>query len=151
MQNPKYITADNSSISLELTDGTLRIVDRDGPTDLFARAQAGAFGPVLPFDPASDVTPTPKPVKAVSRLQAKAALLQMGLLDQVDALVGGLDHMTRLGEQLEYGMVGINTGLISTAEAPFGGIKSSGLGREGSRYGIEEFLEIKYLCFGGIA
>ncbi|GHF72220.1 NAD-dependent succinate-semialdehyde dehydrogenase [Seohaeicola zhoushanensis] len=57
----------------------------------------------------------------------------------------------KVGEQLEYGMVGINTGLISTAEAPFGGIKSSGLGREGSRYGIEEFVEIKYLCFGGIA
>jgi succinate-semialdehyde dehydrogenase / glutarate-semialdehyde dehydrogenase len=56
----------------------------------------------------------------------------------------------RVGEALEYGMVGINTGLISTAEAPFGGIKSSGLGREGSRYGIEEFTEIKYLCFGGI-
>ena len=57
----------------------------------------------------------------------------------------------RVGEQLEYGMVGINTGLISTAEAPFGGIKLSGLGREGSRYGIEEFTEMKYLCFGGIA
>ncbi|WP_096173839.1 NAD-dependent succinate-semialdehyde dehydrogenase [Cohaesibacter sp. ES.047] len=57
----------------------------------------------------------------------------------------------KVGEQLEYGMVGINTGLISTPEAPFGGIKSSGLGREGSRYGIEEFTEIKYLCFGGIA
>ncbi|WP_298500146.1 NAD-dependent succinate-semialdehyde dehydrogenase [uncultured Maritimibacter sp.] len=57
----------------------------------------------------------------------------------------------RVGERLEYGMVGINTGLISTAEAPFGGIKSSGLGREGSRYGIEDFVEIKYLCFGGIS
>jgi succinate-semialdehyde dehydrogenase / glutarate-semialdehyde dehydrogenase len=57
----------------------------------------------------------------------------------------------RVGEKLEYGMVGINTGLISTAEAPFGGIKSSGLGREGSHYGIEEFVEIKYLCFGGIS
>ncbi|MEN8831712.1 MAG: NAD-dependent succinate-semialdehyde dehydrogenase [Pacificibacter sp.] len=56
-----------------------------------------------------------------------------------------------VGEQLEYGMVGINTGLISTAEAPFGGVKSSGLGREGSKYGIEEFVEIKYLCFGGIS
>jgi len=56
-----------------------------------------------------------------------------------------------LSENLEYGMVGINTGLISTAEAPFGGVKSSGLGREGSKYGIEEFVEIKYLCFGGIA
>ena len=47
-------------------------------------------------------------------------------------------------------MVGINTGLISNEVAPFGGVKQSGLGREGSRYGLEEFLEIKYLCFGGI-
>lgn len=96
MQNPKYITADESSISLERADGTLRVVDRDGPTDLFNRAQAGEFGSVQPFDPVLDVTPTPEPVKTVSRLQAKAALLQMGLLDQVDALVAGLDQMTRL-------------------------------------------------------
>jgi succinate-semialdehyde dehydrogenase/glutarate-semialdehyde dehydrogenase len=47
-------------------------------------------------------------------------------------------------------MVGINTGLISTEVAPFGGMKQSGLGREGSKYGIEEYLETKYLCFGGI-
>ncbi|TXG99243.1 MAG: NAD-dependent succinate-semialdehyde dehydrogenase [Rhodocyclaceae bacterium] len=53
----------------------------------------------------------------------------------------------RVGEALEYGMVGINTGLISNEVAPFGGIKQSGLGREGSKYGIEEYLEIKYLCF----
>ena len=52
----------------------------------------------------------------------------------------------KVAEEIESGMVGINTGLISTAEAPFGGVKSSGLGREGSKYGIEEFLEIKYLC-----
>ena len=52
----------------------------------------------------------------------------------------------QVAEEIESGMVGINTGLVSTAEAPFGGIKSSGLGREGSKYGIEEFLEIKYLC-----
>ncbi|MBP1844594.1 acyl-CoA reductase-like NAD-dependent aldehyde dehydrogenase [Rhizobium petrolearium] len=57
----------------------------------------------------------------------------------------------RVAEALEYGMVGVNTGLISTAEAPFGGVKLSGLGREGSRYGIEEFLELKYVCLGGIA
>lgn len=56
----------------------------------------------------------------------------------------------RVGERLEYGMVGINTGLISTAEAPFGGIKQSGLGREGSRLGLDEYLEAKYLCVGGI-
>ena len=54
----------------------------------------------------------------------------------------------RIAEQLEAGMVGINTGLISNASAPFGGVKQSGLGREGSKYGLEEYLEIKYLCFG---
>ncbi len=56
----------------------------------------------------------------------------------------------RVAEALEYGMVGINTGMISTAVAPFGGIKESGTGREGSRYGMDEYLEIKYLCWGGV-
>ncbi len=56
----------------------------------------------------------------------------------------------RVGEALDYGMVGINSGLISNEVAPFGGVKQSGLGREGSKYGIEEYLEIKYLAFGGI-
>ena len=54
----------------------------------------------------------------------------------------------RVGEALEYGMVGINTGLISNEVAPFGGVKQSGLGREGSKHGLDEYLEIKYLCFG---
>ena len=62
-----------------------------------------------------------------------------------------LARVWRVAEALEYGMVGVNTGLISTAEAPFGGVKSSGLGREGSKYGIEEFTELKYVCLGGIA
>jgi succinate-semialdehyde dehydrogenase/glutarate-semialdehyde dehydrogenase len=53
----------------------------------------------------------------------------------------------RVGEALEYGMVGVNTGMISNEVAPFGGIKQSGIGREGSKYGIEDYLEIKYLCF----
>ncbi|HMX23634.1 MAG TPA: NAD-dependent succinate-semialdehyde dehydrogenase, partial [Accumulibacter sp.] len=53
----------------------------------------------------------------------------------------------RVGEALEYGMVGINTGLISNEVAPFGGVKQSGIGREGSRHGLDEYLEIKYLCF----
>jgi succinate-semialdehyde dehydrogenase/glutarate-semialdehyde dehydrogenase len=56
----------------------------------------------------------------------------------------------RVAEALEYGIVGINEGIISTAEAPFGGMKQSGLGREGSKYGIEDYLEIKYLALGGI-
>ena len=61
-----------------------------------------------------------------------------------------LSRVFRVAESLEYGMVGINTGLISTEVAPFGGMKSSGLGREGSKYGLDEYLEIKYLCLGGI-
>ncbi len=61
-----------------------------------------------------------------------------------------LGRVFRVAEALEYGMVGINTGLISTEVAPFGGMKASGLGREGSKYGIEDYLEIKYLCLGGI-
>ncbi len=56
----------------------------------------------------------------------------------------------RVGEALEYGMVGINTGLISTAEVPFGGVKQSGLGREGSHHGIDDYVEVKYLCLGDI-
>jgi len=57
-----------------------------------------------------------------------------------------LSRVWRVSEALEYGMVGVNTGLISTELAPFGGVKQSGLGREGSRHGIEEFLEMKYIC-----
>ena len=56
----------------------------------------------------------------------------------------------RVAEALEYGMVGINTGMLSTPVAPFGGIKESGIGREGSKYGMEDFLEIKYMCWGGL-
>ena len=53
-------------------------------------------------------------------------------------------------EALEYGIVGINTGIISTEVAPFGGIKESGIGREGSKYGILDYTELKYVCVGGI-
>jgi succinate-semialdehyde dehydrogenase/glutarate-semialdehyde dehydrogenase len=56
----------------------------------------------------------------------------------------------RVAEALEYGIVGVNTGIISTEVAPFGGVKESGIGREGSKYGIEEYLELKYVCLGGI-
>ena len=59
-----------------------------------------------------------------------------------------LARVWRVAEALEYGMVGVNAGVISTAVAPFGGVKQSGFGREGSRYGIEEYLDIKYLCLG---
>lgn len=62
-----------------------------------------------------------------------------------------INRIWRVAEALESGMVGINDGLISTEVAPFGGVKESGVGREGSKYGIEDYLEIKYLCMGGIS
>jgi succinate-semialdehyde dehydrogenase/glutarate-semialdehyde dehydrogenase len=61
-----------------------------------------------------------------------------------------IGRIWRVAEALEYGMVGVNTGLITTEVAPFGGVKQSGLGREGSKYGTDEFVEVKYICFGGI-
>ena len=56
----------------------------------------------------------------------------------------------RVSEQLEYGIVGVNSGIISTEVAPFGGIKESGIGREGSKYGIDDFIELKYVRIGEI-
>ena len=61
-----------------------------------------------------------------------------------------IGRIWRVAEAIESGMVGINTGMVSTEVAPFGGVKQSGLGREGSHYGIDEFVEVKYLCFGGL-
>ncbi|TIY01448.1 MAG: aldehyde dehydrogenase family protein, partial [Mesorhizobium sp.] len=61
-----------------------------------------------------------------------------------------LKRVWRVAEALEYGMVGINTGRMSSEAAPFGGMKQSGIGREGSRHGLEDYLEMKYLCMGGI-
>ncbi len=61
-----------------------------------------------------------------------------------------LNRVIRVTEALEYGIVGVNTGLISTETAPFGGLKQSGIGREGSKYGIQEYLEIKYVCIGNV-
>jgi succinate-semialdehyde dehydrogenase/glutarate-semialdehyde dehydrogenase len=61
-----------------------------------------------------------------------------------------IGRIWRVAEALEYGIIGINEGIISTEVAPFGGMKESGIGREGSKYGIEDFLEIKYLALGGL-
>jgi succinate-semialdehyde dehydrogenase/glutarate-semialdehyde dehydrogenase len=61
-----------------------------------------------------------------------------------------IGRVWRVGEALDYGMVGINEGIISTAEAPFGGMKQSGIGREGSHHGVEEYLEMKYMLMGGL-
>ena len=62
-----------------------------------------------------------------------------------------LARVWRVADAIEAGMVGVNTGLISTAVAPFGGVKQSGMGREGSKYGLEEYLDTKYVCLGGLS
>ena len=61
-----------------------------------------------------------------------------------------IGRIWRVAEGLEYGIVGINEGIISSEVAPFGGVKESGTGREGSKYGIEDYLELKNICMGGI-
>jgi len=61
-----------------------------------------------------------------------------------------IGRVWRVSEGLDYGIVGVNEGIISTEVAPFGGVKESGIGREGSKYGIDDYLEIKYLCMGGV-
>ena len=101
-------------------------------------AKEETFGPIAPlfkFDSVEDV------IKAANDTE-------FGLAAYFYAK--DLSKVWRVAEALEYGIVGINTGLISTEVAPFGGIKQSGLGREGSKYGIDDFLEIKYLCMSGI-
>jgi len=101
-------------------------------------AQEETFGPLAPL----------------SRFQDEAEVIalsndtEFGLASYFYAR--DMSRVFRVAEALEYGMVGINTGVISTEVAPFGGMKASGLGREGSKYGLDEYVEIKYLCLGGI-
>jgi succinate-semialdehyde dehydrogenase/glutarate-semialdehyde dehydrogenase len=104
-----------------------------------AVAREETFGPVAPL----------VRVKDEADVIAQANDTEFGLASYFYAR--DLSRVWRVAEALEYGMVGVNTGLVSTAEAPFGGVKLSGLGREGSRYGIEDFVEIKYVCLGGIS
>jgi succinate-semialdehyde dehydrogenase/glutarate-semialdehyde dehydrogenase len=107
-----------------------------GVTQKMAVAREETFGPVAPlfrFESEADVI-------------AMANDTEFGLAGYFYAR--DLGRVWRVAEALEYGIVGINTGIISTEVAPFGGVKQSGLGREGSKYGAEDFLEIKYLCMG---
>jgi len=101
-------------------------------------AKEETFGPVAPvfrFDSEAEVI-------------ALANATEFGLASYFYSR--DIGRIWRVGEALEYGMVGVNTGLISTAEVPFGGVKQSGLGREGSRHGIDDYVEMKYLCLGDI-
>jgi succinate-semialdehyde dehydrogenase/glutarate-semialdehyde dehydrogenase len=103
---------------------------------LFAREETfGPLAPIFAFDTEAEVI-------------ALANDSEFGLASYFYSR--DIGRVMRVAEKLESGIVGVNTGLISTAEAPFGGVKQSGLGREGSKYGLEDFLEIKYVCLGGI-
>lgn len=107
----------------------------------------------------ADVTPAMRmareetfgPVAPLFRFDTEAEAIQMANATEYGLAAyfytRDVARAFRVGEALEYGMVGINTGLISNEVAPFGGIKQSGLGREGSRHGLDEYLELKYLCF----
>jgi succinate-semialdehyde dehydrogenase/glutarate-semialdehyde dehydrogenase len=107
-----------------------------GPDMLCAKEET--FGPVAPvFRFATE-----------SEVVAAANATEYGLASYFYSRDVG--RIFRVAEALEYGMVGINTGLISTAEVPFGGVKQSGLGREGSHHGIDDYVEIKYLCLGDV-
>ncbi|MGE5387160.1 MAG: NAD-dependent succinate-semialdehyde dehydrogenase [Betaproteobacteria bacterium] len=114
------------------------------------------------FEPTvlADVTPSMRvareetfgPVAPLFRFQSEGEAIAMANATEYGLAAyfysQNVGRCLRVGEALEYGMVGVNTGAISNEVAPFGGMKQSGIGREGSRYGIEEYLEIKYLCFG---
>ncbi|MEP1519129.1 NAD-dependent succinate-semialdehyde dehydrogenase [Ascidiaceihabitans sp.] len=109
-----------------------------GVTSDMAVATEETFGPVAPlfkFDTEAEVI-------------AAANDTEFGLASYFYSR--DIARVWRVSEALEYGMVGVNTGHVSTTEAPFGGVKSSGLGREGARQGLDDFMEIKYICMGGI-
>jgi succinate-semialdehyde dehydrogenase/glutarate-semialdehyde dehydrogenase len=109
-----------------------------GATAQMLVAKEETFGPLAPifaFDTEAEVI-------------AQANATEFGLAAYFYSR--DIGRVMRVAEQLETGMVGVNTGLISTAEAPFGGVKQSGLGREGSKYGLDEFLEVKYICLAGL-
>jgi succinate-semialdehyde dehydrogenase/glutarate-semialdehyde dehydrogenase len=107
-----------------------------GVTPKMAVAREETFGPVAPL----------------FRFKTDAEAIQMANDTEFGLAcyfyTRDLSRTWKVGEALEYGIVGINTGIISTEVAPFGGVKESGIGREGSKYGIEDFLEIKYMCMG---
>jgi succinate-semialdehyde dehydrogenase/glutarate-semialdehyde dehydrogenase len=109
-----------------------------GVTPAMALAREETFGPVAPL----------------FKFETEAEAIELANATEygLAAYFYGRDigRVWRVAEALEYGMVGINTGLISTEVAPFGGVKESGIGREGSKYGLDEYLEVKYLCLGDL-
>ena len=123
-----------------------------------ARLEGTFFEPTVITDvPASAIVSREEtfgPVAPLIRFETEEEVIAMAN-DSEFGLAGyfyanNLARVWRVAEAMETGMVGVNTGLVSTEVAPFGGVKQSGLGREGSKYGIDDYLEIKYVCMGGI-
>ncbi len=137
--------ADALAKGARVVTGGTRIGDRfyaptvlaDVTSDMLC-AREETFGPVAPVFK----------FKTESEVIALANNTEFGLAGYFYSR--DIGRVFRVGEALEYGMVGINTGLISTAEVPFGGVKQSGLGREGAHQGMDDYIEIKYLCLGDI-
>jgi succinate-semialdehyde dehydrogenase/glutarate-semialdehyde dehydrogenase len=137
--------ADATAKGARVVTGGHRIGDRffeptvlAGATSDMLCAREETFGPVAPVFR----------FKTEDEAVALANATEFGLASYFYSR--DIGRIFRVGEALEYGMVGVNTGLISTAEVPFGGVKQSGLGREGSHHGIDDYVEVKYLCLGGI-
>ncbi|MGR3914700.1 MAG: NAD-dependent succinate-semialdehyde dehydrogenase [Gammaproteobacteria bacterium] len=122
----------------ELGGGYFQPTILTGATAQMKLAREETFGPLAPL----------------FRFEDEAAVIEMANATEFGLASyfysRDLARAWRVAEALDYGMVGINTGILSTVEAPFGGVKQSGIGREGSRHGIEEYLEMKYLCIGGL-
>ena len=102
---------------------------------IFREETFGPVAPLIPFDTDEEV------IELANRTE-------FGLASYFYSRDVG--RVWRVAEALEYGMVGVNTGLMVTEVAPFGGVKQSGIGREGSKYGIDEYVETKYVCFAGL-
>jgi succinate-semialdehyde dehydrogenase / glutarate-semialdehyde dehydrogenase len=111
------------------------LVDADKSMAFFSEEIFGPVAPLFRF-------------QTVEEAIALANDTEYGLASYV--YTRSIETYIQVSEQLEYGMVGVNTGLISNEVAPFGGVKASGIGREGSKYGMDDYLEIKYICLGGL-
>ena len=131
------VEAVNKSTLTAQTSGQVQevLVDVDDSMDVYNEE---IFGPIAPLFRFSD--------------EAEAIRIANDTPFGLSAYFYARDigRIWRVSEGLEYGIVGINEGIISTEVAPFGGVKESGIGREGSKYGIDDYIEIKYLCMGGI-
>lgn len=153
MINQASVKKLNALLEDALTKGATTMAGADGPN-----ASGTFFKPTLVTGASADMKLARDeifgPLIPLFRFQEESEVIQMANATEF-GLAGyfysqDITRIWRMAEKLEVGMIGINTGQISTEVAPFGGIKQSGLGREGSFMGTDDYLEVKYLCFGGV-